>query len=85
MEDFVILGTYEGTVDDVEKALGEETANRMMWEIFTYGATGKREQEFPAEIECCLVTIQAKMYMSNERKQRTISKRKDKSEDTSAK
>ena len=50
MEDFVILGTYEGTVDDVEKAFGEETANRMMWEIFTYGATGKREQEFPKSV-----------------------------------
>lgn len=85
MPDFTVLGTFEKTVDDIEKVFGEKIANRMMWEIFTYGATGKREQEFPAEIECCMVTIQAKMDMSKERKQRTISKRKDKSEDTSAK
>lgn len=85
MSDFVILGTYERDVDDIEKVFGPEVADQVMWEIFTYGATGERTQEFPAFIECCLVTIQAKMDMSKERKQRTISKRKDKSEDTSAK
>lgn len=85
MSDFTVLGTFEKTVDDIEKVFGEEIANRMMWEIFTYGATGKRKQEFYPAVECCLVTIQAKMDMSKERKQRTINKRKDKSEDTSAK
>lgn len=85
MSDFTILGTYEKTVDDIERAFGPEIADQVMWEIFTYGATGKRGKEFPAEIECCLVSIQAKMDMSQERKQRTAGKRKDKSEGTSAK
>lgn len=30
MPDFTVLGTFEKTVDDIEKVFGEKIANRMM-------------------------------------------------------
>ncbi len=79
MPDFPLLGSYVDTVDDIERACGEEVANRVMWEIFTYGTTGKRKQEFPATIECCLTLIQAKIDKSQERKERVASRNASKS------